>query len=246
MKELSFQVQLYKIVHVKNIINVSLSILNIGNCDVVTFESLVDFLTSYRFSSKSNLKKLSLGLVKSVINLNMEIYSLLFQIFNVKITNLLELNIYTNIILNEDKEYIYLLNIFNNNWISKSVFTLNKVSDNIINMKECLDKKNQIKFFVPYSAENECLSPEEKKKMVSIRKNNEIKNDEIVNQSKNSENILIKPNIISIKGKSEETNTNPETNGELKQEYERKLKEIIDQKDNEIKQIIKFNTHLLK
>ena len=179
MKELSFQVQLYKIVHVKNIINVSLSILNIGNCDVVTFESLVDFLTSYRFSSKSNLKKLSLGLVKSVINLNMEIYSLLFQIFNVKITNLLELNIYTNIILNEDKEYIYLLNIFNNNWISKSVFTLNKVSDNIINMKECLDKKNQIKFFVPYSAENECLSPEEKKKMVSIRKNNEIKNDEV-------------------------------------------------------------------
>ena len=109
----------------------------------------------------------------------MEIYSLLFQIFNVKITNLLELNIYTNIIINEDKEYIYLLNIFNNNWISKSVFTLNKVSDNIINMKECLDKKNQIKFFVPYSAENECLSPEEKKKMVSIRKNNEIKNDEV-------------------------------------------------------------------
>ena len=45
----------------------------------------------------------------------MEIYSLLFQIFNIKITNLLELNIYTNIIINKDKEYFYLLNIFNNN-----------------------------------------------------------------------------------------------------------------------------------
>ena len=77
------------------------------------------------------------------------------------------------------------------------------------------------------------------RKIRQNEQNNEIKNDEIVNQSKNSENILIKPNIISIKGKSEETNTNPETNGELKQEYERKLKEIIDQKDNEIKQIIK-------
>ena len=179
MTELSFQAQLYKIIHVKNIINVSLSILNIGNCDTITFESLVGFLTSYKFSSKSNLSKLSLGLVKSVINLNMEIYGLLFQIFNVKITNLMELNIYTNIIIHEDKEYLYLLNIFNNNWISKSIFTLNRVSDNILNMKECLDKKNKIKFFVPYSVENKILSPEEKKKMLSIRKNNEIKNDEI-------------------------------------------------------------------
>ena len=109
----------------------------------------------------------------------MEIYSLLFQIFNIKITNLLELNIYTNIIINKDKEYFYLLNIFNNNWIPKSIFTLNKFSDSIINTEDCLNKKNKINFFMSYSVENELLSPEEKKKMMAIRNNNEIKNDEI-------------------------------------------------------------------
>ena len=56
---------------------------------------------------------------------------------------------------------------------------MNKSSDNIINMEECLNKKNKIKFFVPYSAENELLTPGEKIKMKNIRKNNEIKNDEI-------------------------------------------------------------------
>ena len=178
MKELNFHAQLYKAVNIKNILNISLCILNIGNCDLVTFESLVGFLTSYKFSSKSNLKKLTLSLVKSVINLTMEIFSLLFQIFNIKITNLLELNIYSNIIIRQDIEYFYLLNIFNNNWISKSVFTLNKISDEILNMKECQDRKNKIKFLVPFSVENECLSPGEKKKRLSIRKNDEIKNDE--------------------------------------------------------------------
>ena len=179
LSELSFQAQLYKVINIKNIISASLVILNIGNCDIVTFESLVYYLSSYKFCKESNLKKVSLRLVKSILNLNMEIYSLLFQIFNIKITNLLELNIYTNIIINKDIEYFYLLNIFNNNWISKSIFTLNKSSDNIINMEECLNKKNKIKFFVPYSAENELLSPGEKIKMKNIRKNNEIKNDEI-------------------------------------------------------------------
>ena len=179
LSELSFQAQLYKVVNIKNMISISLCILNIGNCDIVTFESLVGYLSSYKFCKKSNLKKLSIKLVKSIINLNMEIYSLLFQIFNIKITNLLELNIYTNIIINKDKEYFYLLNIFNNNWISKSIFTLNKNSDSIINSEECSNKKNKINFFMSYSVENELLSPEEKKKMMAIRNNNEIKNDEI-------------------------------------------------------------------
>ena len=179
MKELSFQSQFYKVINIKNIIHTSLCILNIGNCDIITFESVVNLLTSYQFSKNSNLRKISLGLVKSIIKLNMEIFSLLFQIFNIKIINLLELNIYSNIIINKDKEYFYFLNIFNNNWISKTVFTLNKKSDDIINMKECINKKNNIKYLVPYNAEIECLSPQEKKKMVNIRKNDEIKNDEV-------------------------------------------------------------------
>lgn len=77
------------------------------------------------------------------------------------------------------------------------------------------------------------------RKIKQNEQNNVMKNNEIINQSKNSETNLIKSNVITINGKKEEINTNPETDGQLKQEYEKKLKEIIDQKDNEIKQIIK-------
>ena len=179
IKELNLTAQLYKIVNIKNIISESLIILRIGNCDITTFKAIIYHLTSYKFSKNSNLKKINLSLIKSIINLNKELFSLLFQIFNIKIKTLLELNIYTNIILRKDKEYFYLLHMFNNNWISKTVFTLNKKSENVINMKECLDKKNSVKYFVPFSIENEKLSQQEKKKMLTIRKNEEIKNDEV-------------------------------------------------------------------
>ena len=179
MKELSFQFQLYKIININKIINESLCILNIGNCDIITFESLVNYLTSYKFSVNSNLKKISLGLIKTIRNLNSELYSLLFKIFNIKIKNLLELNIFSNIRINNEKEYFIFLNIFNNNWIAKSTFILNENSEEILNKKECIEKRNNIKYLVPFSGENECLDQIEKKKMINIRKNDEIKDDNI-------------------------------------------------------------------
>ena len=179
MKELSFQFQLYKMINIKNIINESLLILNIGNCDIITFESLVNYLTSYKFSINSNLTKISLGLIKSIRNMNRELYSLLYQMFNIKIKNLLELNIFSNIKINNEKEYFAFLNIFNNNWIGKSTFILNENSEEIINKEECNEKRNNIKYLIPFSGENECLDQQEKKKMMNIRKNDEIINDDI-------------------------------------------------------------------
>ena len=179
MKELSFQFQLYKIINIKKIINESLLALNIGNCDIVTFQSLVNYLTSYKFSNNSNLKKISLGLIKTIRNMNRELYSLLYQIFNIKIKNLLELNVSSGIKINNEKEYFIFLNIFNNNWIAKSTFILNENSEEIINKEECIEKRNNIKYLIPFGEENECLDQQEKKKMVSIRKNDEIKNDDI-------------------------------------------------------------------
>ena len=49
IKEFSFQMQLYKIVNIKNIISDSLILLNIGNCDIYTFKELIKYLSSFKF-----------------------------------------------------------------------------------------------------------------------------------------------------------------------------------------------------
>ena len=77
----------------------------------------------------------------------MEMYKLFFKLFNIKIKQLKEINLYTNIIISL-KEYFYLLNIFNNNWISSCTFTFNKKSEEIYKSQKCEEKKNKIKFFV--------------------------------------------------------------------------------------------------
>ena len=161
IKELSLQMQLYKIINIKNIISESLILLNIGNCDISTFKELIKYLSSFRFCLGSSLSELSISLVKSLRILNKEIYGLLFILFNIKLKQLKELNLYTNIIIKHIKEYLYLLNIFNNNWISSCTLTLNPDSENIYKMEQCQNDKNKIKYFVPNCLENDLLSPEE-------------------------------------------------------------------------------------
>jgi hypothetical protein len=174
IKELSIQLQLYKIINIKNIISESLIILNIGDCDNHTFKELVKFLTSFKFSFRSSLSELTISLIKSIRILNKEIYSILYKIFNIKIKRLKQVNIYSNIIINHSKEYIYLLNIFNNNWISSCTLTLNSKSENIYNASSCLIEKNKIKYLVPASLENELLSPQD---MILRKKINNDKTD---------------------------------------------------------------------
>jgi hypothetical protein len=60
IKELSFQAHLYKIINIKNIIGESLVILNIGDCDLITFKELVHFITSFKFCTRSSLSQLSI------------------------------------------------------------------------------------------------------------------------------------------------------------------------------------------
>ena len=88
-------------------------------------------------------------------------YNLLFKIFNIKIKQLKELNIDSNIIINHIKEYLYLLNIFNNNWISSCTLTLNKKSKEIYELKQCIDEKNKLKYLVPDCLENQLFTPED-------------------------------------------------------------------------------------
>ena len=177
MKELSFRVQLYQIMNIKNLIGENLIILSLGDCDIHTFKELVQYLTSYKFCTKSLLSKLSISLVKSIFYIDKEIYNLLFKIFNIKIKQLKELNIYSNIIITNIKIYLYLLNIFNDNWISSCTLTLNKKSENTYNLKEGIEERKKIKYLVPDCLETTLLSPEDnllKKK---------INEDKIVNKN---------------------------------------------------------------
>jgi hypothetical protein len=162
MRELNFQLQLYKIINIKNIISESLVILNIGDCDFYTFEELILNLTSYRFCINSSLSKLSISLIKSLFILDIKIYNLLFKLFNIKISQLKEVNLYTNLIIKSEKTYIFLLNIFCYNWISLCTLTFSQNSEKIILSQECESERKKIKYLVPGSLENELLSPEDK------------------------------------------------------------------------------------
>ena len=162
IRELNFQLQLYKIINIKNIISESLVILNIGDCDFYTFEELILNLTSYRFCINSSLSKLSISLIKSLYNFDIEIYNLLFKLFNIKISQLKEVNLYTNLIVKNEKIYIFLLNIFYYNWISLCTLTFNQISEKIILSQECESERKKIKYLIPGSLENELLSPEDK------------------------------------------------------------------------------------
>ena len=191
IKELSFQAHLYKIINLKNIIGESLVILNIGDCDLITFKELVHFITSFKFCTRSSLSQLSISLIKSQRTLTKDLYKILFKIFNVKIKKLKELNIYSNIILNYIKEYIYLLKIFNNNWISSCTLTLNSKSEEIYKLKECQEEKNKIKYLVPDCLENELLWPDD----IVLRK--KIDKDKIV--TKNDEAFWLLKYIFQIR-----------------------------------------------
>ena len=164
LNELNIQMQFYQIIDIKNIISQRIIKLNIGDLDLITFKFLVKYLISYKFCSKSILENLGIRLNKTITELTTELKIILRELFNIKLSNLLELNIYTNIIINESK-YNYILDIIKDNWISSITITFNSISNNILN--NCKDLKNNIKFLVP---------PKLTKKIFNV-KNNQENND---------------------------------------------------------------------
>ena len=152
------QLQLFMVKNIKNLITERLIILNIGDCDTYTFKELTKFLTSYKFSQKSFLKKLSISLLDSIIEYSNEIQKIFYKIFSIKIKQLIELNIYTNIYMNKDA-YIDLFVFFRNNWTSKCRLILNpKTEFDPIYLEE---ENNKIKYLVSHSLEDKLLSKEE-------------------------------------------------------------------------------------
>ena len=159
LTELSLHLQLFIIKNIKNLITERLKILNIGDCDIFTFKELTKFLTSYNFSKKSSLEQLSISLLNSIIEYTDEINNIFCKLFSIKIKQLISLNIYTNIYINNEK-YFELIDIFKNNWISKYRFIFNPKSEIDINYLNKV-KNNNLFYLVSHSLESKLLSNEE-------------------------------------------------------------------------------------
>ena len=153
LKELNIQLQLYKITKIKNLISPNLVKLSIGDLDMISFEELVKYLTSYEFSNKSVLTSLSIKLLKKVSNFNTKIKLILRKLFEIKIKSLLELKLFSNLIINNKVGYIYLIKIIKNNWIPSYVITLNEKSDEICSIFNFL--QNEAEFLVSCSIEKQ-------------------------------------------------------------------------------------------
>ena len=159
LNELSLHLQLSMIKNIHNLITERLILLNIGDCDVFTFNELTKFLASYKFCKISSLKKISISLLNSIIEYTDKIKNIFYKIFSIKIKQLTELNIYTNIYINKDS-YIELTDIFKNNWISKCRLVLNPRSEIEINdSNEGIN--NNIIYLVSRSLEDKLLSSDE-------------------------------------------------------------------------------------
>ena len=142
--ELNLKVQINKIVNINKLVSAKLIILNIGDFDLISLEIFIKYLISYKFSSISNLKKLSIGLSKSIIKFFPKINSIISKLYAIKISSLLELNIITNIIIDSKENYLKLLSNLKYHWISLSNIILNDESKYII--EDNKEFRNKIKY----------------------------------------------------------------------------------------------------
>ena len=129
---LNIEFQFYNISYLKNIISTNLFNLNIGDLDLYTFEKLVQYLTSYNFSSKSNLSHLGIKLLPMITNFNTKLRLILQRLFNINLRNLLDINLFTNLIIDKKANYLFLTKLLQNNWISSYIITLNEKSKKIV------------------------------------------------------------------------------------------------------------------
>ena len=139
--ELSIQLQFFKINNIKNLISSNLLNLNIGDLDIYTLGQLTNYLSSYTFFKVSCLQNLKIGILNCFINFNKEIEYILNKLFSIQIKTLKEIKVFSNFII-KNKNSFY--KIFENNWISSCILTLNEKSEYSWKQKEIDDRINQI------------------------------------------------------------------------------------------------------
>lgn len=159
LKNLSLHFQFYQIPNITNFISTRIQILNIGDLDIYTLKTFCEKICNPIFNINSLLQQLSIGILNSIINFSIELKLLLRKLFNIKIKNLLALSLYSNIIIDNEIDYDYLLQILNNNWISEYNIILNYQSEFM--MASFSDDTANIKFFVPHNLEKKLLEPDD-------------------------------------------------------------------------------------
>ena len=150
---LNLEFQFYKISNIKTIISPNLFTLSIGDLDLFSLDNLVNYLTSYNFSSQSNLSHLSIKLIGSITNFNTQIKIIFQRLFNLNLKNLLKLNLFTNIIIDKKTDYLFLIKILSYNWIPSYVITLNEKSKKAVGYFNIFGMK-KIPFLVSESIQN--------------------------------------------------------------------------------------------
>jgi len=152
--ELNLQFILYKMPHITNVITYNLLILRIGNLDLITFESLINYLNLYNFARYSLLKQLGIKLINNIHYLTPKLKILFRNLFSIKLKNFKILDLYTNIIIRNKKECEYLTKILSDNWISYYTLIFNEKSQKLF--KENVNNK-KITFLIPHNLENELI-----------------------------------------------------------------------------------------
>ena len=189
LKELSMQMQFYRISNLKNLISYRLTYLKLGDLDIFTLKGLAKHLCSYNFYKNSSLNVLTIGLLKNITKFTKEIEYLLNELFAIKLKKLKELNIYSNILIEKEENFYKILK---NNWIPSCRLILNEKSlgksngkddimgseanlrnsnKTIANMK---NKEKKIYYLLHHELEEEILNPNEK----NLRKTKKISTNE--------------------------------------------------------------------
>ena len=101
----SLQIKFYNIINIHKLISEKLEILKIGDLDLFSFKCLINNITKYKFCKNSNLNSISISLNRTIRVVNDDLKILLAKLFNIRIKNLLNINLFTNIEIYNQNEF---------------------------------------------------------------------------------------------------------------------------------------------
>ena len=128
IKTLHLQFKIFECENIIKLITINLNSLFIGDLDIKTFVSFVEFYVKSDFKKKSQLMKITISLQFHIIKIDEEILKKFFQNPNLKLN---ELYFYSNLKL-EKKQIFSILNIISKNSVHKYFFEFNNYNKNFI------------------------------------------------------------------------------------------------------------------
>ena len=143
----SLQIKFYNIINIHKLISEKLEILKIGDLDFLSFKCLVNNITKYKFCKNSNLNSISISLNRTIREVNDEMKLILAKLFNIKIRNLSNMNLFTNFEIYNQRDFKEIISLLEDNWISSYMIIFNKNTNSIINENKNLIKG--IEYIIP-------------------------------------------------------------------------------------------------